>query len=354
MFRNWWRSLGFYWQVYLIMVASFGGVIVFVEGVAEPFVLRLLAERFEFDVETSETILWIVSVLLPTLLLGFVITHMVVRKMITMVAMAKRLGCGDFAARIETPGNEKDVFNQLSGVFNNMADSLERLLAHEKRLMADVSHELRSPLTRMGIATALLPMKQQTGELDAVIKVLEDELTQMNTLVSMLLERGRERLKNQSDFSLVPLSELVTEAVAAHTLVAESDGKHIAAEVVPETAVWGHPVRVRMILENILSNALFYAPPGSSIEVRVFESDELVFLSVRDHGPGVPEKHVQDIFRAFFRVDRSRARTSGGVGLGLALARDAAVAMGGGIEAKNVHPGLEVTVTLPRPGHSQD
>lgn len=347
MFRRWWRSLGFYWQIYLLMVLVFGGIIMFVEGIAEPFVQLLIDEKLHLDAQTSEIILWVVSVLLPTLAVGLIITHLVVHRMTSMVDMAKRLSCGDFAARIEATGNEKDVFNQLAGVFNGMADSLERLIAHEKRLLADISHELRSPLTRMSVATALLPAKRESGELNAMVKVLDDEISQMNALVGMLLQQGRDRLKDRREYSRIALAELAGEVVGAHALVAADGGKSIRFEVVREAAVLGHPVGLRMIVENIVSNALFYSPAGGRVEVRIDQDGECAFLSVRDRGPGVPEQHVRNIFKAFFRVDQSRSRASGGTGLGLTLAHDAAVAMGGDIEARNASPGLEVIVSLP-------
>lgn len=348
MLRRWWRSLGFYWQVYIAMVVSFGGIIMLVEGVAEPLVLQLLVERFRTDHRTSEIILWIVGVLVPTLAIGFIVTHIVTRKMAVMVKLATRLTSGDFSARINSTGNSRDVFNRMAGVFNEMAGSIERLLSHEKRLLADISHELRSPLTRMGIATALLPLKQQTGQLDKAVAVLENELTQMNTLVAVLLEQGRDRLKSQSEYRQLSLSALTKEILDAHSLVADRKDVVFAADIDPDAGVWGHPLRLRMVMDNIFSNAVFYAPQSSTIDIRVWQTNEWVFLIVRDRGPGVPDKHLMDIFQPFFRVDKSRARTSGGVGLGLALARDAAIAIGGDINAENTDPGLQVTVTLPR------
>ena len=351
MLRRWWRSLGFYWQVYIVMVISFGGIIAFVEGIAEPFFLTLLEERCRVDAASGEIILWIVSVIAPTLVLGFVMTHMVMRKMTKLLRMAKRLSTGDLAVRIETDGNERDVFAQMAGVFNDMAGSLERLRVHEKRLLADISHELRSPLTRMSLAVALLPAKHPPAEVAAMAELLDDEIDRMNTLVGMLLHHARDRLNEQAEYTRVRLSELAGKAVAAHSFAASADGQRIDATIGPDVLVWGHAVRLRMIFDNLLSNARFYAPKGESIVVRVGQNDGYVFVAVRDRGPGVPEKHLRDIFKAFFRVDQSRARTSGGVGLGLALARDAAIAMGGDIEARNANPGLEVTVTLPLPGH---
>lgn len=347
MIRRWWRSLGFYWQVYLFMALAFGGIITFVEAVMEPFVLDPIVARFAIDDVWAEAFLWLASVLLPSLLLGFFITNMVMRKLRTTVEMAQKLSFGDLKARIATNGDDKDVFNQLAKVFNGMADSLERLLYYEKRLLADISHELRSPLTRMGVAIALLPMQRDSDAFDTTIQLIESEIGQMNQMVALLLEQGRERLNNKNEYGRVDLARLVGEVSEGYELTATSESKSISLDIEPELAVWGHEIRIRMIIDNILANALFYAPEHSKIEVSGKRMGQRAFLAVRDFGSGVPDEHLHDIFKAFFRVDQSRARTSGGAGLGLALAKDAAVAMGGDIEARNASPGLEILVTLP-------
>ena len=301
-----------------------------------------------FDERIGEVIFWTASVLIPSLAISLILTHMVMRKVRNTVDMAKRLSRGDLGARITTGENDRDVFNQLATAFNDMADSLERLMQHEKRLLADISHELRSPLTRMGVATALLSIKREEKEIDAMIKVMEDEIDQMNRLVEILLTQGRDRLKGQDSYTDVDLSGLVAELLEPFSLIAERDGKTITRDIDPDAMVRGHPLRIRMIVDNIVSNALFYAPKGSAIEVAVGKNAGTVRLSVRDYGPGVPGEHLSSIFKAFFKVDQSRTRASGGAGLGLTLANDATVAMGGEITAENVKPGLRVTVVLPR------
>lgn len=347
MIRRWWNSLGFYWQVYLFMVVSFGAIITLVEGLIEPLALKVLGKALHLDEDWAEVTFWIISVFVPTLVLGFALTQLVMRRLNKTVAMAQRLSCGDLGARIDASGDERDIFNRLGRSFNDMADSLERLLSHEKRLLADISHELRSPLTRMGVATALLPLKRDAADFESVVKTLESEIDHMNNLVGTLLEQGRNRLRGDAEYVRVDLTALVNETAGAFDLVANREEKRIVASIDPDVAVWGHGGRIRTILENLLSNALFYAPRGDSIEISVRRMGDFTFLTVRDHGPGVPDEYLKDIFRAFYRVDQSRARKSGGVGLGLTLAHDAAVVMGGDIEARNAGPGLEVTVSLP-------
>ena len=347
MFRRWWKSLSFYWQIYLFMVIAFGGIITFVEAVAEPFFLAIIVERSQVSEEVGEIILWIGSVFIPTLILGFVVTHLVMRKMGTMVTTAKRLSTGDLSARIPLSGNSGDVFFQLSEVFNEMAQSLHRLVDQEKRLLADISHELRSPLTRMGIATELLALKKELQEIEKVAAILDTEISQMNFLVGQLLEHARDRLVHQGDFSAVNLSDMAADVVDSHSLSASTKNIEINTSITPGIYIWGHPMRLRTIFDNILTNAEFYTPSGTSVSIHLARYADHVSITIRDSGPGVPDDKLEDIFRAFYRIDESRARTSGGVGLGLALAHDAALAMGGDIIARNCQPGLEITVTLP-------
>ena len=350
MIRRWWWSLGFYWQVYLFMAVAFGCIITFVEVVLEPLLLDPLVAWLDIGKVWTEAILWLASVILPSLLLGYLLTDMVMRKLRATVEMAQRLSRGDLDARIAPNGNSRDVFNQLARVFNDMADSLQQLLLYEKRLLADISHELRSPLTRMGVAVALLPAKRDTGNFESTLNLIDGEIEHMNRMVGLLLEQGRERLNNRNSYCRVDLAGLIEDLTEGYVLAAEEDGKELVVDVEPGTMVWGHEIRIRMIVDNILSNALFYAPEKSRILLSGKRESGWAVLSVRDHGPGVPERHLQDIFRVFFRVDPSRARSSGGVGLGLALAKDAAIAMGGDIEARNADPGLEVVVRLPLDG----
>lgn len=350
MIRRRWRSLSFYWQIYLIMAVSFGLAITLTEVVLEPLIEDSIEEWLEDDdVEWPDAVVWTIGTVFPTLALSWIVATLVTRRMRGTVTMANRLSCGDLGARIAVSGDERDAFNQLAVSFNNMADSLERLLVNEKRLLADISHELRSPLTRMAVAVELLPLKRDDpAGFAALTETLESDIEQMKRLVALLLEQGRQRLAERDSHDRVDLSGLTRETAAAFSLVADEQGKLLTVDVEDGLAVWGDALRIRMILENILSNAVFHSPAGGRIELRT-ERDAAgnARVSVRDHGPGVPERHLRDIFRPFFRVDASRARKSGGAGLGLAVARDAAVAMGGTIAARNAEPSLEVTASLP-------
>lgn len=345
--RRWWDSLNFFWQVYLIMVLSFGCIITLVEGVLEPAATYLLLDFAVSNPELNEFVLWVIGTLLPTLFIGYILTKMVMKKLVYMDQATRMLACGELKTRISETGNEKDVFNRLAVSFNMMANSLERLVANEKRLLADISHELRSPLTRMNVATALLPKKRNDDGFESLVRNLESEIEQMNSLVGALLEQGRARVLEEGIRHRIDLSGLASEVAGSYQNLGRESGVEIVTCIEPGLAILGNPVRVRMILENLLGNATFYAPAASRIDVCAAKNGDAICLSVRDYGPGVPEGYLNDIFRAFFRVDDSRSRDSGGVGLGLTLSKEAVLAMGGDIKARNAQPGLEVTVVFP-------
>lgn len=347
--RAWYRSLTFYWQVYLVTVISFGVIIMIVEWGLEPVVEDMLEGWYGKDEDWHEVPLWIVSVGVPSLFVGSMLSSMVSRRLEGLEQATSRLARGDLGARIETDGTKDDVFDRLAANFNSMAESLEILIAGEKRLLADISHELRSPLTRLGVAAEILEKKGGKGDIAPTVAAVGREVELMSDLVEMLLLRGRERLAAAGEPEPLDLADILLDIGGHFSRLAEDGGKYVRLGIGEDLRILGTAGRLRSIFENLLENALFYSPPGGEIAfTAVREGDEAV-VTVRDFGPGVPPEQLKNIFRAFFRADPSRARTSGGVGLGLTLAREAATAMGGTITAKNALPGLEVVVRLPFP-----
>lgn len=342
-----WNSLGFYWQIYLFLIAAIGGVITLVEGMLEPAAAYFLTGLYADSPVLCESLLWMLGTVVPCLLVGLFITKMVMAKLEGLESATRNLSRGDLGVRMDEAGHKQDVFTRLAKNFNVMANSLERLVVNEKRLLADISHELRSPLTRMNLGIALLQQKRYQEDLEMSVKTLESETGQMADLVKMLLEQGRRRLLDQGNRIRIDVTELIGELVDCFQLAGEAENKPIAAKIEPGLAVNGNPMRMRMIVENILTNAMFYSPGGISIDVHARKEGKKIHFSVRDYGPGVPSQHLDDIFRAFFRVDDSRARNSGGVGLGLSLVKEAVLQMGGNVSATNAEPGLAVSLTLP-------
>jgi len=252
-------------------------------------------------------------------------------------------GRGDFSARAAT--NRSDEIGQLSKSFNQMADRIQTLLAAEHRLLLDISHELRSPLARLGVAIELA----RSGEdREHMLNRIQKEADRLNELVTELLEVTRaEGDPTKRKTETVRLDELLADLVYDSLLEAKAKDCTLLLKAPAAVALPGDEELIRRAVENVIRNAIRYAPQNSPIEIDLRQDGVMARISVRDYGPGVPEESVARIFDPFYRVDTDRNRASGGVGLGLAIARRSVELHNGKLQAQNANPGLLVTIDLP-------
>ncbi|SBW00870.1 putative Histidine kinase [uncultured delta proteobacterium] len=346
--RSWWRQLSFFWKTFLYLLISMLALVALVEGVAEPLAEDMLLS-FSGEVRRwHDVLLWVASVIIPALACSYFFANALARKINAMASAAARMSRGNFAARLEVCPGSRDVFDRLAGSFNDMAQSLESLIADERRLLTDISHELRSPLARMHIALELLPLKEDGAERERLIRRLEKDVRHMNELVEMLLAQSRERLLAlNAEEEAVDLSALLQDVVTDIAFNGQPEGKTVTSVVPSGVLVMGYAPLFRTMLMNVGMNALFYTPPGRPVYVYLARGDGEVRIHIRDFGTGVAEADLENIFRIFYRADDSRTRATGGAGLGLALAREAATLCGGVLEARNANPGLEVCARFP-------
>jgi signal transduction histidine kinase len=251
-------------------------------------------------------------------------------------------GRGDLDARAHE--NRHDELGDLARAFDRMADRIQTLLAAERRLLLDISHELRSPLARLSVAVELARSGENALPLDRIQK----EADRLNALISQMLEVTRvegdaAHLKQEH----VDLDQLVGSLVDACSIEAAANGCTLSLTAPSHTAVDGDPELLRRAIENVVRNAIRHAPPGSKIEIAVENGGGHVRVRVRDYGPGVPEQALPHLFDPFYRVEPDRNRGSGGVGLGLSIARRAVELHQGTLRASNVAPGLLVEIDLP-------
>lgn len=253
-----------------------------------------------------------------------------------------RFGQGDLSVRARS--KRLDEIGELSRTFDEMADRIETLLTAERRLLQDISHELRSPLARLSLAAGLLKTSDNPRPAIARVRHNVERLTE---LVGSLLQVTRsEGDPGSRNFEQILLRTLVEHVLEACKVEAEARGCNLDLQTSKAPIVVADQELLRRAIENVVRNAIRYAPPGSSVDVNVACEDSTVAITVRDYGPGVPEQELPNIFKPFYRVDDSRDNQAGGVGLGLAIARRAVVVHGGEITAKNANPGLLVTIKL--------
>jgi signal transduction histidine kinase len=253
-----------------------------------------------------------------------------------------RFGHGDLSVR--TQSTRSDEFGDLARAFDVMAGHIERLVAEQQRLLQDVSHELRSPLARLGYAIELARVGDHREEALAQIQKDIDRLT---ILVNELLEVTRGDGESIAGLEDVSLGALVANIAADCELEFKARSCSTALVIGETIVVKAVPKLIRRAVENVLRNAVRHAPAGSLIDITVARTAAWSTIAIRDRGPGVPDDQLDMIFRPFFRVEDDRDRETGGVGLGLAIAQRAITQHRGHIRARNADPGLVILIELP-------
>ena len=265
-----------------------------------------------------------------------------------------RLARGDFAVEIDRRTlARRDELAALARDFVQMAAKLKTLLDAQRQLLRDVSHELRSPLARLQVAAALARRKG-AGLVDGEVDRIELETARVDELIGQLLTLMRlEAVDGALPTDTVDLSGLLETVARDAEFEAAALGVGVKARIAPGLCVRGSADLLRSAVDNIVRNALRHTAPHSRVALTAAldpGSSRLV-VTVRDHGPGVPDAMLERIFDDFVRVDEAREQRTGGTGLGLAIARAGVKAHGGGIVARNIATGgLEVQIRLPAAG----
>jgi two-component system sensor histidine kinase CpxA len=265
-----------------------------------------------------------------------------------LAAVVDRIGRGDLAARAET--RSKDEIGNLGRSINAMTERIQTLLTAERQLLQDVSHELRSPLARL---TFQAEMVRTTPDRDAAASGLRRELERLSELVGTLIEMARvEGEPGTVELEDVRLDELLRGVADDCVVEAAARGCAISVETAGVIEFRGNSELLRRAIENIIRNAIRYSPKGASVEVVLRREDSDVVIGVRDYGPGIAEELIPRVFEPFSREDSSRNERTGGLGLGLAIARRAIRVHHGDITAENMHPGALFRIRMPAAANS--
>ena len=251
---------------------------------------------------------------------------------------ARRIGRGDFGHRIGTTRN--DQLGDLAADINGMADDVQRMLDAKRQLLLGISHELRSPLSRIRLALELADDSTQ-------LRGLRADVAEMEKIITTLLEAERLNTRHAAlTISSVPAREIVDRVIDDYFA---ADRDRIRVRGPADLRVQVDEARLTLIVKNLVANALRYTPAdGGTVDVEVASEGDRWRLGVSDQGPGIPADQVQHVGEPFYRGDPSRTRGTGGSGLGLYLARLAAQAHGGTLELDREQVrGARFVVTLP-------
>jgi len=279
----------------------------------------------------------------------FLLAHYLSEPIWKLRLATQSLASGNLDARVgEKLGRRHDEIADLVRDFDSMAEQIRELLENQKRLLSDVSHELRSPLARLRVALALARRREDESQ-RALHERIESEIERLDAMIGRILTLSRlESGQAQLSTTQLDLNDLVENVLADARFEAGRTGHSIEFESDAQIQLYANEELLRSSIENIVRNALYYTAGNQPIQISLSAKDRQAILRIRDNGPGVPAEALAKLFEAFYRVDDSRVTATGGTGLGLAIAKRAILAHNGTITASNASPhGLIIEIRLP-------
>ena len=280
--------------------------------------------------------------------IGWWVARSVSRPVDAMRAATRKMAAGEFATRVDKRwSSAHDELGQLASDFNGMAERIELLVAHDRGVLQDLSHELRSPLARLHLILDLAQHSATAEEAARHFKHAEQEIVRMDRMTSEMLalsrlEGGLPGMERDS----VDIAELTRERLDAARVEAEARGIHVQIHSGEPVFVRGSGILLERALDNIIANAIKFSPDHGIVDVDVQQHRQNAEVRIRDHGPGVPPEELGLLFRPFFRG--TNAVHANGHGLGLTIVQRVAQVHGGDVTASNAEGGgLAVTLRLP-------
>jgi len=307
--------------------------------------------RFSRQLGAGGLLLKALAAMLAGCLLCWLLARSITAPIRTLQSAVRSLGAGDLSVRVSPkipPRN--DELTDLAHEFDRMAAQIESLRNEQHRLLADISHELRSPLTRLSISTELA----SRGDLESLERMRKD-ITALDQLIEQVLTLTRLEIQQQTRVqSNTPLNKVLTALVDDADFEAREQGKSVILQAHQPCSVRGEPGLLRSCLENVIRNAVRFTPAATAVRVLVEKGQRnkkpVAIVTVEDQGRGVPEESLAHIFEPFYRVSASEDNESDnrGSGLGLSISERIVTLYGGTITAHNAKTGgLIVVIELP-------
>lgn len=313
------------------------------KGVRYMYVAHIPRPSFQFGWQSQ--LLRLLVILVIGGVFCFWLSRYLTTPLLKLRTTTNELAEGDLGARVANKlTKRRDEVGQLGRDFNVMAEQLESMVKAQQRLLGDISHELRSPLARLGVALGLARQRSGT-EANGALDRIERESDNLNEMISQLLELTRlESGANGRKRSEVDLAALVHDVVQDADFEARSVKRFVRIIKSESCSINGIEELLRSAIENVVRNAVRFTPEGTAVEVALKRQngyvDHYAVISVRDRGKGVPDDALEKIFRPFYRAEDARDRQSGGgTGLGLAITERAVRMHGGSVQAANLSDG---------------
>lgn len=298
------------------------------------------------NAQFSRVVFLLITLFALSLVFSIVFTRSLLRPIRALQQAALQISEGKLDERVDPSIYKKDELGELALVFNDMAKKLSDNMSMQRRLLADVSHELRSPLARLNMAVALAEKNiTDPSSLEKSLNRIEIETAKMDKLIEDVLFLSRAE-SGSSEKRRLSLREIVSDVINNAEFEATQKGLVFQAADIPSVSLIANLTSLQSAIENVIRNAIRYT--NSMVSVNVQHIQDRVDIIVTDDGSGLQIADLEAIFSPFYRIDSARNRNTGGVGLGLAIAKAAVAAHNGEISAQNnTTGGLTVTITLP-------
>lgn len=292
---------------------------------------------------TTMLLLALIATVLLSLLTAYVLARRITRPLEHFTQAAQRIGAGNIPE--DMPPTRVQELSELSATFNQMAMQVRELLANRTTLLAGISHDLRTPLSRMRLAVEMLPEDSAPKTVERLRRDIED----MNALIGEFLSLSRDLQQEASE--PIVLEEMLVEMAEDKN----AQGAQVACHVQPGLTVQAGPLALHRVLQNLLGNALRYGA-GQPVQIEAEGKGTEAVIDILDRGPGIPAHEIEKVFRPFYRVESSRNADTGGSGLGLAIVQQLCTANGWQVELlAREGGGTQARFRLPRsePQHPQ-
>jgi len=299
---------------------------------------------------TGGRLILLLSMLVVSVGMAYFLARFIVLPVRHLRQAGQRVAAGDLSVRVaHTVGDRQDDIAMLAHDFDAMTDRIDRLLSAQRRLMRDVSHELRSPLARLQALQSVARQRITSEDQIRIIDRMDAESERLNALIERILDFARLDAQQEIQRQFTDLADLVRTMIDdVHVEVGDDD--ILVRQTGPERLTLEvDAALLHSAIENIIRNAVRFTPEGTVVQVFLRERPAVIEIVVEDEGPGVPEEALSQLFDPFYQVDESRPHGDGGSGVGLAIARRAVQLHGGSIRAENRETrGLRVTIRIPK------